>query len=502
MKIKTICIVGGGSSGWMMAVALNKQLPKIKVTLVESPITPTVGVGESTIPYVTSFIKNTLGFAEKEWMPACDASYKSAIKFNHFVQKGESFYHPFWTLEEANYNGYDWAIKKNLTNLDNPDIEDYYSSSYIAYHMCVNNKFNTLVDENFSYAHHVDATKFGEYCKSKFKGKHVIAHVNHVKTKDSTIVSVTTDKGVVKADMFIDCTGFHGLLIDKALHESFESISDTLLNDTAITCRMPYAKKSKELESFTDCTALSSGWVWNTPLWSRMGTGYVFSSRFQSQEDAQKEFKNYLVKRFDKKRVDNAEFNIVQFKTGKYKRGWVGNCLALTLASGFIEPLESTGLALACYQINNFIEAIKDSDYSAFGKKLYNRELDKSFEEIHNFVLLHYVNTKREDSKYWQHIKNNLEIPESLAKYVESETGGQWFPRKSRESILIGINGNAEYSPKHLAYNGIQITNANKKEQEHILTDLEYLKRRKVFYKNKALKMEVLDKYLATRIYL
>jgi tryptophan halogenase len=501
MKIKTICIVGGGSSGWMMAVALNKQLPKIKVTLVESPITPTVGVGESTIPYVTSFIKNTLGFAEKEWMPACDASYKSAIKFNHFVQKGKSFYHPFWTLEEANYNGYDWAIKKNLTNLDNPDIEDYYSSSYIAYHMCVNNKFNTLVDENFSYAHHVDATKFGEYCKSKFKGKHVIAHVNHVKTKDSTIVSVTTDKGVVKADMFIDCTGFHGLLIDKALHESFESISDTLLNDTAITCRMPYAKKSKELESFTDCTALSSGWVWNTPLWSRIGTGYVFSSQFQTDEESWSEFNTYLRKRFDKKRVEDAEFNFVPFKTGKYKRGWVGNCLALTLASGFIEPLESTGLALACYQINHFIEAIKDGECSSFTKKLYNRELDKSFEEIYNFVLLHYVNTKREDSTYWKHIKNTLEIPNSLSDYVANEKSGEWFPRKSRESILIGINGNAEYSPKHLMYNNKWVMKCNKKEQENILADLNYFKLRKEWHTEKTYKMDILEKYLAKEIY-
>ena len=501
MEINTICIVGGGSSGWMMAVALNKQLPKIKVTLVESPSTPTVGVGESTIPYVTSFIKNTLGFAEKEWMPACDASYKSAIKFNHFVQKDESFYHPFWTPEEANYNGFDWTIKKTLTNLDKPDIEDYYSSNYISYHMCVNNKFNRLVDESFDYAHHVDANKFGEYCKSKFKGKHLISHVNHVKTDGSTIVSVTTDGGVIKADMFIDCTGFHGLLIDKALHEPFESISDTLLNDTAITCRMPYAKKSKELEPFTDCTALSSGWVWNTPLWSRIGTGYVFSSQFQSNDDAKQEFQNYLIKRFGKKRVSTAEFNVVQFKTGKYKRGWVGNCLALTLASGFIEPLESTGLALACYQINHFIETIKDSDYSAFGKKLYNRELDKSFEEIHNFVLLHYVNTKRQDSKYWTHIKNNLKIPESLAEYVGNSKGGKWFPQKSRESILIGINANCEYSARHLAYNNRYIVNCNKKEKENILKELEYLKLREDFYKSKAEKMEVLDKYLATRIY-
>ena len=335
MSVNSICIVGGGSSGWMMAVALNKQLPHIKVTLVESPNVPVIGVGESTIPFTTAFIKDTLGFKEKEWMPFCDATYKAAIKFNNFTSEKSICYHPFWTREEQDLNPYDWAIKQELTNLDKPDTDDYYGTNFIGYHMGENNKFDCLPDEGFSYAHHIDAIKFGQYCKTKFKGTHILANVDHVKVDGSTIVSVTTDKGLIEADMFIDCTGLKCLLIDGALKEPFESINDTLLNDNAITCRMPYVNKSKELEPFTDCTALSSGWVWNAPLWSRMGTGYVFSSRFQSQEDAQKEFKNYLVKRFDKKRVDNAEFNVVQFKTGKYKRGWVGNCLALTLASVF-----------------------------------------------------------------------------------------------------------------------------------------------------------------------
>ena len=502
MKVKSICIVGGGSSGWMMAIALNKQLPKIKVTLVESPNVPTVGVGESTIPYVTEFIKNTLKFQEKEWMPSCDASYKAAIKFNNFVHKGETFYHPFWTPEEENYNGFDWVIKKYLTNLDKPNIEDYYSSSYISHHMCVNNKFDRLADESFSYAHHMDATKFGEYCKSKFKGKHILATVKHVKLDGSNIVSVTTDKKQkIEADMFIDCTGFKCLLIEQVLNEPFEWIGDTLLNDTAITCRIPYVDKSKEIEPFTDCTALSSGWAWNIPLWSRVGSGYAYSSKFQSSEDALQEYQNYLIKRFGKKRVSTAEFNVVRFKTGKYKRGWVGNCLALTLASGFIEPLESTGLALACYQINTFIEQIKDGEYSAFNKKLYNHELDKSFEEIHNFVLLHYANTKREDSKYWKHIKNNLEIPQSLAEYVANEKSGEWFPQKSRESILIGIHGNAEYSPRHLMYSSKRVINCDKQQQEKILNELNYLEKRKLFYTNKTLNMESLDKYLLNEVY-
>lgn len=498
MKVNSICIVGGGSSGWMMAIALQKNLPSLEVTLVESPNTPTIGVGEATIPYTSYFISQILGFEEKEWMSYCDASYKAAIRFCDFTEKSKSFYHPFWTAEEETYNGFDWVIKKELMGLD---ATDYYKTNYVAWHMAENNKFSRLENQELSYAHHMDATKFGEYCKSRFKGKHILANVNHVKTDGSTIVSVTTNKKEIKADMFIDCTGFKGLLIDKALNEPFEWIGDTLLNDTAITCRIPYVDKSKEIEPFTDCTALSSGWAWNIPLWSRVGSGYAYSSKFQSSEDALQEYQNYLSKRFGKKRGSTAEFNVVRFKTGKYKRGWVGNCLALTLASGFIEPLESTGLALACYQINTFIEQIKDSEYSAFNKKLYNHELDKSFEEIHNFVLLHYANTKREDSKYWKHIKNNLEIPQSLADYVANEKSGEWFPQKSRESILIGIHGNAEYSPRHLMYRNNRVINCDQQQQEKILNELNYLKKRKLFYTNKTLNMDILEKYLAKEIY-
>jgi tryptophan halogenase len=286
------------------------------------------------------------------------------------------------------------------------------------------------------------------------------------------------------------------LLIDKALHEPFESISDTLLNDTAITCRMPYAKKSKELESFTDCTALSSGWVWNTPLWSRMGTGYVFSSRFQSQEDAQKEFKNYLVKRFDKKRVDNAEFNVVQFKTGKYKRGWVGNCLALTLASGFIEPLESTGLAITGYQIEEFIKQIKTSNNSAFVRASYNKKLDEIFKDTHNFVLLHYVNTTRDDSPYWKYIQNNIKITDDFVDY-STNIRSDWFDIKSKDCILIGMN----YPVKNLMWRDVELNQYTKSQHKEILKELSYLKNRKAYYIEKTEEMSLVTDYLEKNIY-
>ena len=502
MKINSICIVGGGSSGWMMAIALNKNLPKIKVTLVESPDIPIIGVGEATIPYTATFFKKMLGFKEKDWMPYCDATYKAAIRFCDFSSKGKNFYHPFWSREENNYNGFDWAIKRYLTNKS--DIEDYYGSNYIAYHMSKNNKFDTLNEEGFSYAHHLDAVKFAQFCKFKFKGKHILATVTDVETDGKNIISVNTDKGNIKADVFVDCTGLKALLIDQALHEPFDSTADTLLNDTALTCRISYKNKTKELEPFTDCTALSSGWAWNTPIWSRIGTGYVFSSKFQTKESATKEFKKYLTKRFGKVRSKKAEFNTINFKTGKYKRGWVGNCLSLTLASGFIEPLESTGLALACYQIEDFIENIKGYEYSTFKRNLYNTSLDKIFKEVHNFVLLHYVNSMREDSAYWRYIKNDIPIPPFLIDYVQSPTTNfNWFPNKSRECILIGLDIPSEYSDRSLTWNGKRLDKYTKEEHSFILKDdIKYIDKRKNYYKSKIESMTGLKDYLEQKIYI
>jgi tryptophan halogenase len=502
MKVNSICIVGGGSSGWMMAIALNNHLPNVDVTLVESPNVPTVGVGESTIPYTSFFIRDILGFEEKEWMPYCNASYKAAIRFCDFSQKGKNIYHPFWNDQEADYNGFDWAVKKHLE--DTP-IEDYYSTNFITYHMSENNKFSRLEGEGFKYAHHLDASKFGEFCQSKFKGTHILANVKHVKLDGSNIVSVTTDqKQKIEADMFIDCTGFKCLLIEKVLDEPFEWIGDTLLNDTAITCRIPYEDRRAELEPFTDCTALGSGWAWNIPLWSRVGSGYVYSSKFQNEDGAKKEFKDYLIKRFGKERTDQVEFNTVHFKTGKYKRGWVGNCLALTLASGFIEPLESTGLALACYQIENFIDTILDREYSAFKRVCYNEKVDEAFHEIHNFILLHYVNSQREDTPYWKYMKNELETPKDFPMYVKNieKQKHAWFPTKSRECIMLGFNISSEYSRHHITWHDKPITGLTDQSKKEILEELKYLEKRKADKQREVSGMDILEDYLKRRIYI
>tara|TARA_R110000803_G_C11960881_1_gene318687 strand:+ start:71 stop:1609 length:1539 start_codon:yes stop_codon:yes gene_type:complete len=486
MKVNSICIVGGGSSGWLMAMALDKNLPNTKVTLVESPHVPTIGVGESTIPSVTRFIENTLGLDQKEFMRSCDATYKGGIRFKDFLQKGEDVWHPFTTGEEQSRNGMNWLAKKAM--LPDLSIEDYWRSNYVSYTMCIKNKFDRQEDKDSSYGHHIDAAKFVEFCQSKFKGTHVLATVNEVQSVEDTITAIVTDMGTIQADMFIDCTGFKALLIGEALKEPFISYSDTLLNDTALTCRIPYENKRDELQSFTDCTALSAGWVWNTPLWSRIGTGYVYSSKFQTKESAESEFREYLTLKFGKDRANNAEFNTVKYRTGIRKRAWVGNCLALPLAAGFVEPLESTGLASIADGIDKFLDILKLGEDSTLLRSMYNKRAEASFKEIHDFVLMHYLNSKRNDSKYWRHIKNNIEIPESVLEYLMTgkplnstavrEKGGAWFGGRQLEAVLVGMGTPSMFSVDTIADNNQRyLRNYTGELREQALAGLSFIDR-------------------------
>ena len=223
---------------------------------------------------------------------------------------------------------------------------------------------------------------------------------------------------------------------------------------------------------------------------------------FQSEETKTKfkEFKKYLIKRFDKKRVDNAEFNVVRFKTGKYNRGWVGNCLALTLASGFIEPLESTGLAITGYQIEEFIKQMKTSTNSAFVRASYNNKLDEIFKDIHNFVLLHYINTTRDDSPYWKHIQNNIKITNDFVNYTTNENS-DWFDIKSKDCILIGMNYPSKYSATNLLWRDKYLIQYTKSQHKEILKELSYLNNRKEHYIEKTEKMSLVSDYLEKRIY-
>jgi len=475
MKISSVCVVGGGTSGWMLAKALEKHTSDIEITIVESPRIGNIGVGESTIPSVSNFIKNYLGFDEKEWMPYCDAVYKSTIKFNDFKNKGDSLYHPFWSQEEHDYNPFDWAVKNALDSTTTTD--EYYESYYLSVLMSRDNKFSN--DTGVDYAHHMDATKFGHFCKDKCSNNvnHILGHiVNTPITEDGQIKELHLEDGrVLTSDLFVDCSGFASILLGKALQEPFVPSKDYLLNDSAIVARLPFGEgsKEKELLPYTDCTALSSGWAWNIPLWSRIGTGYVYSSNYLTEAEATEEFKEYLISRYDN-RVDEVEFKAIKIKAGRHERSWVGNCASLVLSTGFVEPLESTGLALMCHQVEALVEVIRTRNYNSLDVASHNKFINSIIDDVVAFVSLHYSSTNRTDTPYWKFINTKIKIPTNLIDKLKrinnpNEMLNDYLPDKSWENILIGFEvTSSKYYNKQLLKVGNNclsfLTEAEKKD--------------------------------------
>jgi tryptophan halogenase len=478
MKIKELCIVGGGTSGWMLAVAMQKYNADIEITLIESDKVGSIGVGESTIPVVSNFIKQFLGFDEKDWMPNCDAVYKASIKFNNFKNKDHVAYHPFWSHEERDMSGFDWSIKNKLKP-NSTKTEDYYNAYYIACLMSKKNKFSP--SSRITHAHHLDATKFGLFCKEQCKSvKHIVGHITNVIVEDEHIQELQLEDGTtIEADLFVDCTGFSAMLIGEALDNEFISTGDYLLNDKAIFSRIEYDdNKEGEIQPYTDCTALSSGWAWNIPLWSRSGTGYVYSSKYLSEEEAKEEFYNYLVDRFDEDRVSKDNFNVINIKAGKYKKSWINNCTSLVLSSGFVEPLESTGLALMVKQVEHLVDTVKDGHYNRLDIENYNHFVTRGVQEVVDFVSLHYYSTNRTDTPYWKYINQQISIPNTLTDRLSKidnnqfdNTEGEYFPLKSWESILIGfgVTTSSFYKGKGLKYLNIDIDSMDEEEQNRTL---------------------------------
>ena len=388
-----VIIVGGGSAGWMTAATLESQFPKYNISLIESKNIKTVGVGESTIQQIQQWMQ-LLNIKDKDFLKEVDGSYKLSIKFTDFYKKGEAFHYPFSSPEiNQNYSIFnDWWFKKFIyPNTPNSDYADCIYPTQMAY---VNkNKFNTKL----KYAYHFDATKFGTWLKDKYckKIKHIIDDVKSIEQNEEGIVSLNKK---YKADLYIDCTGCKSLLLDKTLKEPFDSYTDMLPNDSAWATKMQYTNKEKQLKSYTNCTAIENGWVWNIPLWSRMGTGYVYSSKFVDDDTALKQFKKHLGQ-------EDLEFKKIKMRVGIHNRLWVKNVVAIGLSAGFIEPLESNGLFTVHEFLIKLIRNLRRGPISQWDRDNFNYGCKKLFKTFAEFVALHYALSHRNDTEYW---KNNL----------------------------------------------------------------------------------------------
>ena len=390
-----ILIVGGGSSGWMTAATLESQFPNYKISLIESKTIATVGVGESTIGQIVDWMR-LLKIEDRDFVKHVDGSYKLSIKFTDFYKKGEFFHYPFGlpNLKENRSDVNDWWFKKILyPKTSNSDYADCIYPLQMAY---VNqNKFDI---NEVSRAYHFDATKFGLWLKNNYckKIKHIVEDVVSVEQDENGIKSLNNK---YKADLYIDCTGFKSLLLDKTLKEPFESYSDILPNDSAWATKITYKNKEKQLEPFTNCTAIENGWVWNIPLWSRIGTGYVYSSKFVDDETALKEFKKHLGQ-------EDLEFKNIKMRVGIHNRLWVKNVVAIGLSAGFIEPLESNGLFTVHEFLIKLIRNLQREKISQWDKDNFNYQCKHLFREFAEFVGLHYALSHRNDTEYWKNCFN------------------------------------------------------------------------------------------------
>ena len=395
-----IIILGGGSAGWMTAATMIKTFPDKEIVLIESPNAPIVGVGESTVGGIRDWTKY-LEIDDKEFLKHTDGSYKLSIKFTDFYRKGTEFHYPFGqpVIDGNHAKLNDWWFKKFLKP-ETPN-SDYAECHFPQMALVNNNKLDYNKDNiipfdfNKNTAYHFDATKFGVWLKEHYclpRGvKHIEEDIEDIKSDENGIVSLNGHS----ADLFIDCTGFKSLLLDKTINEPFESYNDLLPNNSAWATKIEYKDKEKEIKPYTNCTAINNGWVWNIPLWSRIGTGYVYSDKFVNDEDALKEFKEYLGR-------DDLEFKNIKMRVGIHKRLFVKNVVAIGLAAGFIEPLESNGLFTVHEFLIRLVRTLNREKISQWDKDNYTYQCKRVFRDFAEFVAMHYAFSQRTDTKYWQ----------------------------------------------------------------------------------------------------
>lgn len=408
MKVDKILIVGGGSAGWMTAAALAYKFPEIKLTLVESKRIGTIGVGESTLGHINRYF-DMLDMRPEEWMPECNATFKASIQFTDFREKDSVFQYPFGGLHSPLglevQNFFDCQAL-----LDNPfEPEDLARTFSLNGYMAEKNKmsYESMPEQGFipelDIAYHMDAAEFGEYLRKRFcdNVEWIDGVVSDVIHDNGEIIGIELESGdYYEADLFIDCTGFKSLLLEKVAGSEYVPFK-TLLNDRAIAARIPYKDeddKRSKMNIYTDCKALSAGWAWRTPLWSRMGTGYVYSSKFLSQEEAEAEFR---------KEVDwDGEVNHIFIKHGYHKQAWKNNVIGVGLSYGFIEPLESTGLLTIHENIIALVEILarRNRKVNSFDRQQFNDSAYELIRGMSDFVALHYGMSLRDDTPYWNHV--------------------------------------------------------------------------------------------------
>ena len=446
--IRRIVIVGGGSAGWMAAGALSRVLDtrQVQVTLVESEEIGTVGVGEATIPDMIDF-NRIIGVRERDFIRETDATFKLGIEFRNWGRVGESYFHPFGN-HGADMAGIDFHQYWMRLRADGADggIEDYSICAAAA----KRDRFALPPSDprspaaNLRYAYHFDASRYAAFLRRLSEGRGVrrvegrIARVER-DAGDGDIAAVHLEDGrVVGGDLFFDCTGFRALLHEKTLGEPYDDWSHWLPCDAAqaVPCEAVGA-----IRPYTVATARDAGWTWRIPTRRRTGNGHIYATRFTDDETARR----VLLDNLDGAPL--AEPRTIRFRTGCRRSFWRGNCVALGLSAGFLEPLESTSLYLIQAGISKFISLFPSGAIPDIVRTEYDRQMRRQFEQVRDFIILHYHATQRGDTPFWRYCRD-MDVPDSLKHKMAlfGEAGrvfrydDELFSRPSWVAVMVGQN--------------------------------------------------------------
>ena len=437
--IKKVVIAGGGTAGWCAAAALSRLLgPVLDITLIESADIGIVGVGESTIPTVRAF-HHLISVDEQEFMRETDAAFKLGIDFQNWAREGDRYFHSFGTIGKSPWLApfYHIWLEAHAQGFGG-SLADYSLETKAA----LAGKFQLHKNLPISYAYHLDAVVYGKYLRKLSEASGVKRHEGQIVSvqqdaESGFITSVTLASGeAISGDLFIDCTGFRGLLIEDALHTGYEDWNHWLRTDRALAVQTHSAGPPQPC---TRVVAHSAGWRWRIPLQSRVGNGLVYSGADLSDDDAHER----LVASLDAPTVTTPR--LIKYRTGRRKKIWNKNCIAMGLASGFIEPLESTSIHL--FQ-KSALDLVQNFPFFGINDALvarYNDLAQREAEYARDFVILHYKLTERTDSAFWRD-NAAMAVPDSLQARIDlfRQSGmaysgaGELFRTDSWVQVMLG----------------------------------------------------------------